>query len=283
MWKDHLHFSLLGEHVLFPGLHLETPRHFLVASILAFVLCLSERALTYAITKQWNPFVWTRRTRLRKALWKTCLYWIVTLDRLMYMLLAMTFNVGLIMVAVTALSIGQFVIEYLEEPQNEQRYRRDSENVKEPLLESPTVYEPPVALHSYPSYRSLPSPTYTRSSPLSLSPVSSNTHQVFPNPDLHSIPSLPPPSSSNLDSSISGASGAVIGRPRSKSKPTSIFIHPTESNLARADAAAQQMGLQGDTELVKASLYPAEEEAAWEIGKGKDVARQLMGLRKNTL
>ena len=42
-WQDHLHISLLGEHVLFPFLHLDTPWHFLVASFLTVVLCLLER------------------------------------------------------------------------------------------------------------------------------------------------------------------------------------------------------------------------------------------------
>lgn len=42
-WQDHLHFSLLGEHVLFPGLRLESPSHFVVASFLTVLLCLFER------------------------------------------------------------------------------------------------------------------------------------------------------------------------------------------------------------------------------------------------
>ena len=72
-------------------------------------------------------------------------------------------------------------------------------------------------------------------------------------------------------------------RPRSKSKPTSIFIHPTQSNLARADAAAQQLGYAGDTDLVKDSMYPDNEEAQWEVGKGRDLARELLSSRKNTV
>ncbi|KJA28500.1 hypothetical protein HYPSUDRAFT_33914 [Hypholoma sublateritium FD-334 SS-4] len=73
----------------------------------------------------------------------------------------------------------------------------------------------------------------------------------------------------------------VQTRPRSKSKPDAIFIHPTESNIARADAAALEMGLAGDTELVKGHSY-MKEEPAWEIGKGKDLAREmLVGAKKN--
>lgn len=47
MWKDHLHFELLGEHVLFPGLHLDNFGEFLVASLLTIVLCLSERYCSF--------------------------------------------------------------------------------------------------------------------------------------------------------------------------------------------------------------------------------------------
>ena len=154
-----------------------------------------------------------------------------------------------------------------------------SENIKEPLLESPTTYEPPMALHSYPSYRSLPSPSYSHSSPLSTSPISA--HEVFPNPAMRSSVNLMQPSTS---SSFDAASTQpFIGRPRSKSKPTSIFIHPTESNVARADAAAQQLGIFGDTDLVKSNQYRAQQSSAWETGKVKDVARELMGTRQNTL
>lgn len=90
-------------------------------------------------------------------------------------------------------------------------------------------------------------------------------------------------SQSQSSNSSSESTRQTFGRPRSKSKPSSIFIHPNESNVARADAAAQQLGLFGDTELVKANQYPAEEATAWEIGRGKDIARELMGTRKNTL
>ncbi|KAI0082310.1 hypothetical protein K474DRAFT_1634430 [Panus rudis PR-1116 ss-1] len=291
-WKDHLHFSLLGEHVLFPSLHLDTVWHFLLASSFTIVLCLSERTLTYAISKNWSPFAWSRRTRLQKAFWKACLYWVVTLGRLLYMLLAMTFNVGLILVVVTSLSAGQFVIEYLQEPSHEPRGRRDSENVKEPLLESPTTYEHPVALHTYPSFRSSPSSAYdaySRSPPLSPSPVSAQLPYTQSNPLLPSVtpPRSRSPHSFHLPPPPATSSKAnppqITTRPRSKSKPTSIFIHPNESNLARADAAAQQLGLQGDTERVKASVYAADDDVPWEVGKGKDVARELLGRRKDAM
>lgn len=72
-------------------------------------------------------------------------------------------------------------------------------------------------------------------------------------------------------------------RTRSKSKPDNIFIHPAQSNLARADAAAQQLGLSGDTDLVQGSTYLENGEGHWELGKGRDTARELLGSRKDTV
>jgi len=212
-WEDRLHTSFLGEHVLFEGLRLTSFSSFFWAVLLTLLLCFAERSLTLALTRHWSPFRSIRRSRLRNALWRTGLYWVVTLLRLLYMLISMTFHVGLILVTVTALSIGQFVIEYLEQPQ--QTNFRDSYRLHEPLL-SPETFDKP-----------------------------------------RSPPSTRP-------------------RSKSKSKPSSIFIHPNNSNIARADAAAVEMGLHGSTENVKASTYP-DEASAWEHGKGRDVARELLG------
>ncbi|KAJ7146396.1 hypothetical protein C8R44DRAFT_757338 [Mycena epipterygia] len=66
---------------------------------------------------------------------------------------------------------------------------------------------------------------------------------------------------------------------RSRSKPEDIFIHPNQSNIARADAAALNLGLGGTTERVQATRYP-HEAAAWEAGKGPDVARSLLGTNR---
>ncbi|KZT27681.1 hypothetical protein NEOLEDRAFT_1060369 [Neolentinus lepideus HHB14362 ss-1] len=221
-WEDRLHFAYLGEHVLFQSLVLNSFAHFLLASCLTFFLCLTERLLTLALTKHWSPFASTRHSRLRSALWRAALYWIVTFVRLLYMLIAMTFHVGILIVTVTALTTGQFIIEYYDAPQVH-RNSRDVYSVKEPLLS--------------------------------------------PSPESESY-------SLRMDQ--------MKGRPRSKSKPESIFIHPNESNIARADAVALEMGLHGDTELVKGNMYP-EEDDAWELGKGREVARALLsGTSKET-
>jgi len=64
-------------------------------------------------------------------------------------------------------------------------------------------------------------------------------------------------------------------RPRSKSKPDDIFIHPTESNIARADAVALELGLAGETDRVQAYAR-LNGSPAWEIGKGRDIAREML-------
>ncbi|EKM61552.1 uncharacterized protein PHACADRAFT_135311 [Phanerochaete carnosa HHB-10118-sp] len=211
-WTDYLHVAFYGEHVLFPAFRLDSAWHFVVASIFTALLCLAERALTYAINKNWTPFACTRRSRFRRAVWKSVLYWVVTFARLLYMLVAMTFSIGLILVSVTSLSVGQFVIEYLDN-HGPDHTGNDVETVKEPLLSS--------------------SPT--------------SRDQQSP-----------------------------VRRLRSKSKPASIFIHPAQSNIARADAAAIHMGLAWDTELVKGNMHAPGGEPAWKIGRGKDLARQMM-------
>lgn len=148
--------------------------------------------------------------------------------------------------------------------------RRPSlESMKEPLLaDSPTSYEPPLSLHSYPHPHNNTPPSYTPRRSSSSSPFSGYTSQT--------------------ESLVTGTNGGaseqteaqrVVTRPRSRSKPSKIFIHPADSNLARADAAALQLGIGGDTELVKGIQCPPTGETAWNIGKGRVLARQLMGSR----
>jgi len=59
------------------------------------------------------------------------MYWLVTVLRLAYMLVAMSYNIGLIFVVVTALAAGQFVIEYLDAAPSSPP---DSYQIDEPLL-----------------------------------------------------------------------------------------------------------------------------------------------------
>jgi len=94
-----------------------------------------------------------------------------------------------------------------------------------------------------------------------------------PPPPLRPQPVIPPSNPANASQQYQ--------RPRSKSKPDTlnIFIHPNESNIARAEAVAQELGLSGETELVKANVYhePEHDGEGWELGKGRDVARGLLG------
>ena len=138
---------------------------------------------------------------------------------------------------VTTLAVGQFVIEYLD-----------------------LAPRPP---HEYVSIRRFHLPLETqRDWPRS----TENAKE----------PLLDSPSSDRFESDASSSYPPPRpNRPRSKSKPDSIFIHPNHSNLARADAAAVQMGFSGDTERVKANVYPADEDA-WEHGRGREVARELL-------
>ncbi|THH29058.1 hypothetical protein EUX98_g5138 [Antrodiella citrinella] len=279
-WQDHLHFELGGEHVLLPSLHLDSAWHFFLGGILTVTLCLFERALTFAISKHWCPLQSIRRSRLRKALWNTSLYWIVTLGRLLYMLIAMTNNMGLILVATTALSIGQFVIHYLEDPRPEYRSRnpRDPENIKEPLLDSPRAYNHSLPLRNY-SVSSIAPPYHYHSQHSPVSPDSSTSRNDY-------VP-YHEDAAYVEESTTQDTERTFSTHLRSKSKPMDIFIHPAESNLARADAAAQHLGVGGDTERVRSHQYPTvddDDDIAWEAGRGRDVARELLGSasRKNT-
>ncbi len=143
------------------------------------------------------------------------------------------------------------------------------ESVQEPLLSSsPTSdHDPSMSLHSYNHYRSS-SPPLSYSHRSASSSVTSTTcffRTPSPIPEVKEVVQVKPQPVSTK------------GRPRSKSKPTRIFIHPNDSNLARADAVALQLGLGGDTELVKGNQYPQDGQGTWATGKGKVIVREIMG------
>ncbi|RXW18512.1 hypothetical protein EST38_g7350 [Candolleomyces aberdarensis] len=81
--------------------------------------------------------------------------------------------------------------------------------------------------------------------------------------------------------SVSATPKATITRPRSKSKPDDIFIHPAESNIARADVLAIQLGIsKGDTTPERVLQQQRKQPPAdWEVGKGRDLARELLSTR----
>jgi len=120
-WQSFLHFSFLGEHVLFENLRLESFWGFFVGAILTSALCLTERLLTFAVSNHWCPSPSIKSSKWRNALWRSGLYWIATLIRLLYMLIAMSYHIGLIIVTATALTAGQFIIELRDTPQQSPR------------------------------------------------------------------------------------------------------------------------------------------------------------------
>lgn len=146
-----------------------------------------------------------------------------------------------------------------------------SENFKVPLLDSPTSYEHQVALHPLSNHNQSVYGPYTHSKTTSVSSMSSLSSQADT------------VTTSLLNNNSASVNHPTIMRTRSKSKPDNIFIHPAQSNLARADAAAQQLGLSGDTDLVQGSTYLENGEGHWELGKGRDTARELLGSRKDTV
>ncbi|KAG8706785.1 hypothetical protein FRC09_002229 [Ceratobasidium sp. 395] len=106
------HFGFDGSSFMFPSLRITSWPTFFVACFITIAICWSERYLTYLISTKWIPL--KRRSPLAVSLWRSAMYWVVTLERLIYMLIAMTFHAGLILVIVTSLSIGQFFIELQE-------------------------------------------------------------------------------------------------------------------------------------------------------------------------
>ena len=67
----------------------------------------------------------------------------------------------------------------------------------------------------------------------------------------------------------------------SKLKPAGLFIHPNNSNLARADAVAVELGLHRSTDRVEAPRSSSDSDdggrAAWGQGHGREAARHLLG------
>ena len=51
-WEDHLHFGLLGEHVLIAGLTLDSGWSFAAASILTVCICVAERYVTLRVSAE---------------------------------------------------------------------------------------------------------------------------------------------------------------------------------------------------------------------------------------
>jgi len=69
-------------------------------------------------------------------------------------------------------------------------------------------------------------------------------------------------------------------RARGRTKPAGLFIHPNNSNIARADAVALELGLQGSPERVKALRTSSDSDDSgtmWAHGRGREIAHALLG------
>lgn len=225
-WQPpHLHWTLNGEHVLFPFIQLYTFPSYLLASLLLIIICVLERLVTlYHSKTDLSPIV-SRRSLWKNALWRCLLYWVAIILRLCYMLAAMTFNMGLLVIMATTLALTQFAIE----------------------LNSP----PPEGSHAFQS--------------IGLAETRRDSDATY-------LPSAETSSSGGYDTA-SSATAVPKNRPRSKSKPESIFIHPAQSNIARADAMAHHLHLE---ERIRSEMDHTDNSLAWQEGRGKEMARQLL-------
>jgi len=122
-FRDTLHWSFNGSHVLFSFIQLDSSRGFVFGALLTAAICACERLLAYAFEHQWGS-ARIRRSRFSNALWRTGMYSILTSLRLAYMFIAMTMHIGLILIAVTTLALGQFFIE-LQMPPTDRPSSRD--------------------------------------------------------------------------------------------------------------------------------------------------------------
>ena len=157
---------------------------------------------------------------------------------------------------------------------------KSGHGVKEPLLAtSSDEYElnsasPYQQEHRYPSPQTQVPP--------SASPANSHPYPISPLQMSPSFQYTPP--------AISEQAAPPTTRPRSKSKPDEIFIHPAHSNIARAEVIAIRMGFGAENnEYVDASSYTYPQspqnndtrtsgnQRGWGTGSGRDVARGLLG------
>ncbi|KAG6380966.1 exonuclease V a 5' deoxyribonuclease-domain-containing protein [Boletus reticuloceps] len=218
-WVDYLHVDLLGEHILFRSLRLQSLGSFIPASIvittvseygavLAVCDCSLEKLSVWichlsTITIYAHSDVKPARVRASNVVRNS----------------TMTVPPRAIAIVVIMLSLGQFTIEYAEyqEPNLETQY----------VLATTWRFDRKVTVHRVELEEPLLGTSFGRRRP--------------------------------------------TGRFRARSKPDNIFIHPNESNLARADAVALELGIAGDTELVQGNKTDGK---SWQLGKGRDVARE---------
>ncbi|KAG8899954.1 hypothetical protein FRB99_006347 [Tulasnella sp. 403] len=107
-----LHFSFDSDVMLFTSLRLSSWSSFIIVSVFTSCICLAERGITFLLTSKYFPIKWqSRSTPCLFAAWRTSLYAMATFLRLAYMLISMSLHIGIIIVIVMSLALGQFFIE----------------------------------------------------------------------------------------------------------------------------------------------------------------------------
>ncbi|KAF7307550.1 hypothetical protein MIND_00549800 [Mycena indigotica] len=114
-YGDAFHWGLDGEHVLFASVRLDSAGGLLAGALLTAGVCACERLLTYAHERRWAP---ARVRRAGGGAGGVAGGGVLGARAApAYMLIAMTFHAGLILIAATTLAIGQFFIELRTAPQ----------------------------------------------------------------------------------------------------------------------------------------------------------------------
>lgn len=244
-WEPgHLHWNFSGEHVLVPFIVLTGFPSFLLAALLIVAICVTERIITSYIDAGYP--VELSSSRWRTALRRSLLFWIAVVLRLFYMLIAMTFSIPLILTVATTLALTQFILELRSKPKSGLHSTHDYTAVDIRRDHDHDLNDSFLSLRNGDGGGTSASSTFVA---------------------LESVSTTPK---------------ATITRPRSKSKPDDIFIHPAESNIARADVLAMQLGIsKGDTTPERMLQQQRQQPPpSWEVGKGKDLARTLMSQPK---
>lgn len=121
--------------------------------------------------------------------------------------------------------------------------------MKEPLLSSsPAPYETEFALHPYGVHE------HASDYPYRISSASSASTSSLPHAHPHSH-----------------STANITEEHRPNLRPGNLWIDTT-----RASEDAEL----GNADLMKAFTLPQEGETAWEVGKGKDLAREIMGQQR---
>ncbi|KAF8079002.1 copper transporter [Lyophyllum atratum] len=152
-WEPYFHWAFRDEPVLFSSLYVHSFSSFLAASILVICICIGERCLSRLLEKHW-AFPSIRHSRWQQLVWRASLYWVVTLLRLSYMLISMTYNFGLIIVIVTSLTVTQTIVELLDSSgyRSKQARKRHEADSEQPLLDRQSE----LRLVTYPRSKSKP-------------------------------------------------------------------------------------------------------------------------------